>query len=283
MRRSTVRERYAAAAPRSPTRRGRVAARRRPARRAARLPSASRTHAVARCSAARATTPSPEPTALPSRRRWDAACRRRSPVCATATSCSASAPVGAGEDGLISGRRVGPSGRVIGLGHDRRDARPRARERRAPGIDNVAFVKGYLEELPLPDASVDVVISNCVINLSGDKARVSREAAHVLRAAGAWRSPMSSPTPTWTTPRGPTRRAGPAASQERSPARSSSARSRGRPRGHRDPRDPSRPRARRRSDGPRAQAGALLQRLALRYAPPSTHAPRSRSLPSKFS
>jgi SAM-dependent methyltransferase len=190
---------------------------------------------------------------------------------------------GTGADVLISAGRVGPSGRVIGVDTTDGMLELGRANAAAAGIDNVEFVRGYLEELPLPDASVDVVISNCVINLSGDKARVFREAAHVLRAAGAWRSPMSSPTPTWTTPRGPTRRTGPAASQERSPARSSSARSRGRPRGHRDPRDPSRPRARRRSDRPRAQAGALLQRLALRYAPPSTHAPRSRSLPSKFS
>lgn len=49
------------------------------------------------------------------------------------------------------------------------------------GLENVEFVKGYLEDLPLPDASVDVVISNCVINLSGDKSRVIAEAARVLR------------------------------------------------------------------------------------------------------
>ncbi len=52
------------------------------------------------------------------------------------------------------------------------------------GVENVEFVKGYIEELPLPDASVDVVISNCVINLSGDKPRVLREAARVLRPGG---------------------------------------------------------------------------------------------------
>jgi ubiquinone/menaquinone biosynthesis C-methylase UbiE len=52
------------------------------------------------------------------------------------------------------------------------------------GVDNVDFVKGYLEELPLPDASVDVVISNCVINLAGDKHKVLAEAARVLRPGG---------------------------------------------------------------------------------------------------
>jgi arsenite methyltransferase len=91
---------------------------------------------------------------------------------------------GGGADVLISARRVGPSGKAIGL--DMTDemldlARANARE---AGVDNVEFVKGYIEELPLPDASVDVIISNCVINLSGDKARVIREAARVLRPGG---------------------------------------------------------------------------------------------------
>jgi arsenite methyltransferase len=91
---------------------------------------------------------------------------------------------GAGADVLISARRVAPSGRAIGI--DMTDemldlARTNAT---AAGIDNAEFVKGYLEELPLPDESVDVVISNCVINLSGDKPRVLREAARVLRPGG---------------------------------------------------------------------------------------------------
>ena len=77
---------------------------------------------------------------------------------------------GGGADVLISARRVAPSGRAIGL--DMTDemlelARANARE---AGVENVEFVKGYIERIPLPDASVDVVISNCVINLSGDKA-----------------------------------------------------------------------------------------------------------------
>jgi arsenite methyltransferase len=88
---------------------------------------------------------------------------------------------GAGADVLISARRVGPAGRVIGL--DMTDemlglARANARE---AGVDNVEFVKGYIEDIPLADASVDVVISNCVINLSADKRRVLAEAARVLR------------------------------------------------------------------------------------------------------
>jgi len=91
---------------------------------------------------------------------------------------------GAGADVLISARRVGPTGRAIGL--DMTDemlslARANAAE---AGVENVEFVKGYLEDMPLADGSVDVVISNCVINLSGDKPQVIREAARVLRPGG---------------------------------------------------------------------------------------------------
>jgi arsenite methyltransferase len=91
---------------------------------------------------------------------------------------------GAGADVLISAGRVGPSGRAIGLDMtDEMLERARANAR-AAGVDNVEFRKGYLEDMPLEDASVDVVISNCVINLSGDKAQVLREAARVLRPGG---------------------------------------------------------------------------------------------------
>jgi SAM-dependent methyltransferase len=91
---------------------------------------------------------------------------------------------GAGADVLISARRVAPAGRAIGL--DMTDemlglARANAAE---AGVENVEFLKGYLEDMPLPSESVDVVISNCVINLSGDKPRVLREAARVLRPGG---------------------------------------------------------------------------------------------------
>jgi arsenite methyltransferase len=91
---------------------------------------------------------------------------------------------GAGADVLIAARRVGPTGRVIGL--DMTDEMlERARRNAAEAsATNVEFLKGYIEELPLPDASVDVVISNCVINLSADKPRVIREAARVLRPGG---------------------------------------------------------------------------------------------------
>jgi arsenite methyltransferase len=91
---------------------------------------------------------------------------------------------GAGADVLISARRVGPSGRAIGL--DMTDemlelARANAAQE---GVGNVEFVKGYIEDIPLPDASVDVVISNCVINLAGDKRAALAEAARVLRPGG---------------------------------------------------------------------------------------------------
>jgi SAM-dependent methyltransferase len=91
---------------------------------------------------------------------------------------------GGGADVLISARRVGPSGKAIGL--DMTDemldlARANAAE---AGVANVEFLKGYLEDMPVPDESVDVVISNCVINLSGDKPQVLRESARVLRPGG---------------------------------------------------------------------------------------------------
>jgi SAM-dependent methyltransferase len=91
---------------------------------------------------------------------------------------------GAGADVLISARRVGPTGRAIGLDMtDEMLALARANAAQA-GVVNVEFVKGYIEEIPLPDASVDVVISNCVINLAADKHVVLAEAARVLRPGG---------------------------------------------------------------------------------------------------
>jgi arsenite methyltransferase len=91
---------------------------------------------------------------------------------------------GAGADVLISARRVAPSGKAIGLDMTDEMLDLARRNARDAGVSNVEFVKGYMEEMPLPDASVDVVISNCVINLSGDKPRVLREAARVLRPGG---------------------------------------------------------------------------------------------------
>jgi SAM-dependent methyltransferase len=91
---------------------------------------------------------------------------------------------GAGADVLISAGRVGPTGRAIGLDMtDEMLTRARANAREA-GVANVEFRKGYLEDMPVEDESVDVVISNCVINLSGDKQQVLREAARVLRPGG---------------------------------------------------------------------------------------------------
>ena len=91
---------------------------------------------------------------------------------------------GAGADVLISARRVAPTGRAIGLDMtDEMLELARANAARA-GLPNAEFVKGYIEEIPLDDATVDVVISNCVINLAADKSRVLREAARVLRPGG---------------------------------------------------------------------------------------------------
>jgi arsenite methyltransferase len=91
---------------------------------------------------------------------------------------------GAGADVLISARRVGPRGRAIGI--DMTDEMLDLARRNAAdaGVENVEFRKGYLEDLPLPDHAVDVVISNCVINLTGDKSKVLAEAARVLRPGG---------------------------------------------------------------------------------------------------
>src|SRR5579875_127996 len=91
---------------------------------------------------------------------------------------------GGGIDVLLSARRVGPAGKAYGL--DMTDdmlALARENQRKA-GIKNVEFLKGEIENIPLPDNSVDVIISNCVINLSADKDRVLREAFRVLKPGG---------------------------------------------------------------------------------------------------
>jgi arsenite methyltransferase len=91
---------------------------------------------------------------------------------------------GGGIDVLLSAQRVGPTGKAYGL--DMTDdmlALARENQKKA-GVQNVAFLKGAIEEIPLPDNTVDVIISNCVINLSGDKDRVLREAFRVLKPGG---------------------------------------------------------------------------------------------------
>jgi SAM-dependent methyltransferase len=91
---------------------------------------------------------------------------------------------GGGIDVLLSARRVGPTGKAYGLDMtDEMLALARENQRRA-GVDNVEFLKGEIEAIPLPDASVDVIISNCVINLSADKDQVLREAFRVLKPGG---------------------------------------------------------------------------------------------------
>ncbi len=91
---------------------------------------------------------------------------------------------GGGIDVLLSARRVGPGGKAYGLDMtDEMLALARENQRKA-GAQNVEFLKGEIENIPLPDNSVDVIISNCVINLSGDKDRVLAEAFRVLRPGG---------------------------------------------------------------------------------------------------
>ena len=91
---------------------------------------------------------------------------------------------GGGIDVLLSAKRVGPTGKVYGLDMtDEMLALARENQRKA-GVTNVEFLKGAIEAIPLPDQSVDVIISNCVINLSSDKDAVLREAFRVLKPGG---------------------------------------------------------------------------------------------------
>ena len=91
---------------------------------------------------------------------------------------------GGGIDVLLSARRVGPSGKAYGLDMtDETLALARENQRKA-GVQNVEFLKGEIENIPVPDNWVDMIISNCVINLSGDKDRLLAEAFRVLRPGG---------------------------------------------------------------------------------------------------
>lgn len=91
---------------------------------------------------------------------------------------------GGGIDVLLSAKRVGPSGKAYGLDMTDEMLRLANENKRKAGVDNVEFLKGEIEHIPLPDNSVDVIISNCVINLSADKDCVLREAFRVLKPGG---------------------------------------------------------------------------------------------------
>jgi arsenite methyltransferase len=91
---------------------------------------------------------------------------------------------GGGIDVLLSARRVGPEGKAYGLDMTDEMLELARENQRKAGVTNVEFLRGEIENIPLPDASVDVIVSNCVINLSSDKERVLREAFRVLRPGG---------------------------------------------------------------------------------------------------
>jgi SAM-dependent methyltransferase len=91
---------------------------------------------------------------------------------------------GGGIDAILSARRVGPTGKVYGLDMTEEMLELARRNADEAGVANVELLKGYIEEVPLPDASVDVIISNCVINLSADKPAVFAEMHRVLRPGG---------------------------------------------------------------------------------------------------
>jgi len=91
---------------------------------------------------------------------------------------------GGGIDVLLSARRVGPAGKAYGLDMTDEMLALANENKRKSGIENVEFLKGEIENIPLPDKSVDVIISNCVINLSADKNKVLREAFRVLKPGG---------------------------------------------------------------------------------------------------
>jgi SAM-dependent methyltransferase len=91
---------------------------------------------------------------------------------------------GGGIDVLLSAKRVGPTGRAFGLDMTDDMLALAEENKRKSGLANVHFLKGEIEDIPLPDNSVDVIISNCVINLSGDKDKVLREAFRVLKPGG---------------------------------------------------------------------------------------------------
>jgi arsenite methyltransferase len=151
------------------------------------------------CGGATSCSPADE-TGVFGARLYDEAAREEVPAAAVSASLGCGVPTavadlhegetvldlgsGAGADVLISARRVGPSGKAIGLDMTEEMLELARANAIAAGLDNAEFLKGYLEDMPLADETVDVVISNCVINLSGDKPRVMQEAARVLRPGG---------------------------------------------------------------------------------------------------
>jgi arsenite methyltransferase len=91
---------------------------------------------------------------------------------------------GGGIDVLLSARRVGPTGKAYGLDMTDEMLELARENQRKAGVENAEFLRGEIESIPLPDASVDVIISNCVVNLSGDKRKVIAEAYRVLKPGG---------------------------------------------------------------------------------------------------
>ena len=125
---------------------------------------------------------------------------------------------GGGIDVLLSARRVGPAGMAYGLDMTAEMLDLARANARQAGAQNAEFLRGQIEAIPLPGGSVDVVISNCVINLSTDKPAVFAEASVSCGPAAAWASPTSSPTTTSPRPSDRSAAARSAASPGRPPS-----------------------------------------------------------------
>jgi SAM-dependent methyltransferase len=110
--------------------------------------------------------------------------KKKASCCDADLSVSAQEAITSGIDVLLSAKRVGPTGKAYGVDMTDEMLGVARENQRKAGVENVEFLKGEIEKIPLPDGSVDVVISNCVINLSPDKRRVLREAFRVLKPGG---------------------------------------------------------------------------------------------------